>query len=71
MGITNPDPLMTTEQAAEYLGVKTSFIRVLIRTGRLRYIALTPRKYKVAQSALDAYIKRQSRLAGKSNGEQG
>ena len=50
-----PDPLMTVEQAGEYLGTGTRFIRRLITERRISFIKIG--KYvRLERSTLDAFV---------------
>ena len=54
-GSTTPDPLMTVEQAGEYLGTGARFIRRLITERRISYVKVG--KYvRLERATLDAFV---------------
>ena len=54
-GIENPDPLLSTKEAAQYLGVKTSTMYEIAKREQFPVtFVTTDRKFK--RSVLDAYI---------------
>lgn len=61
-GTTNPDPALPLDQAADYLGMSTVFVRREIAAGRL-VGTFFGRRVRVRRSDLDAYMN-QARGAG-------
>jgi excisionase family DNA binding protein len=51
----NPDPLMTVDEAAEYLGMSAEFVRRQVAAGRLEGTRLG-RYLRIRQSALERYL---------------
>jgi excisionase family DNA binding protein len=55
----NPDPLLTTKQAGEYLGFSDEFVRQQIAAGLIAIVQLgRPKRprLRIRRSALEAYI---------------
>lgn len=55
------DPLLKPFQVAEQLGVKTSTVWEWCRSGRLGFIVLSARNYRVRQSSVDDFLRSRSR----------
>lgn len=52
----------TVKAAAAYLGVSTWFIYQEIKAGRLAYIPVGTRSFRVTQTALDEYVAANTRV---------
>jgi excisionase family DNA binding protein len=59
----NPDPLMTLDEAADYLGSSARFVRKQIAQGTLEGTFLG-RLVRVRRSALERFIETQTRTLG-------
>jgi len=58
--VTNPDPLLSLSESAEYLGCQIGYLRKEYRANRIAIIRLGSRKIKIRKSELETYIARQS-----------
>ncbi|MBO3272354.1 helix-turn-helix domain-containing protein [Hymenobacter defluvii] len=56
-----PDPVLTTAQAAEYIGLSTDALRRARRGGRIQGVRLNEKDWGFRCSALDAYPRRYHR----------
>ena len=50
------NPLLTPEQAAEYLGIRVKTVHQLVREGRLACIQITPKDRKFTEGQLEEFI---------------
>jgi excisionase family DNA binding protein len=48
--------LLTTEEAADYLGVKPETVRVLVRRKTIDVVRITPRDYRFRQGDLESFV---------------
>lgn len=62
-GELNPSPLIDAKQIAAQLGAAEETARRIMRSGEIPVIALSPRRLRVRQSDLDAYIAAKTRPA--------
>jgi excisionase family DNA binding protein len=56
-----PDPWLTCEDAAAYMKLAVDTVWALIRSNKIEYGLAGKNKYRIRQSACDAYLTRKQR----------
>lgn len=57
-------PLLTTEQAAQYISCTPRYLQRMVRSGRLKALKPTSKLVRFRQSALDAFLESGATIGG-------
>ena len=57
-------PLLTTEQAAQYIHCTPRYLQRMVRSGRLKALKPTGKLVRFRQSALDAFLESGATIGG-------